>query len=108
MKWGSILTETRLDSVLHDAKCVDDTEQKSIWAGGVMVCRAWLAGMSKMENETKFLEGGVLEKFTIPLFYKVKWQMFVRGNDAAMTKLGMGKTMDAAILSRCNIAEITM
>jgi hypothetical protein len=93
--------------VLSDAQGIDNTELMCICAGDIIICRTSVTSMSKMEHKAKFLECGGLEEFTIPLFYEVKWQMLVGGNDAMLTKLWMGKAMDTAILSGFSIAEIT-
>ena len=107
IKWCSILTQARLNPVLSDAQSIDNTKLMCIFAGHIIVCRASMTSMSKMEHKAKFPKRGGLEEFTIPLFYEMKWWMLVGGNDALSTKLWMGKAMDTAILSGFNIAEIT-
>jgi hypothetical protein len=42
-------------------------------AGDIVISRASITGMSKMEHKAKFLQCGGLEEFAIPLFDEVKW-----------------------------------
>jgi hypothetical protein len=59
--------------VLSDSKCVNNTEFKGIRTDNILVGRAWATTMSKMEDETKFLESYWLEEVPIPLLNEVKW-----------------------------------
>jgi hypothetical protein len=62
-----------LNPVLRDAKGINNTELMCVWAGDIIICRASVTSMSKMEHKAKFLQCSGLEEFTIPLVYEVKW-----------------------------------